>query len=341
MSHFACLYRKPNFGRLLRSALCALLFLIAGSASAQTDVQMTQYWAVPTYYNPAATGSTDYLRIRGAAKLQWLGIRHAPMGFIAVADAPLKIGKQKIGLGVNAMQESLGLFQNLDLGLQASYKFRLLKGEMSIGVQGAYFNQKFKGSKVDIPDDDDYHESGDEAIPTQDVTGNVFDLSAGVLYTHRYFHFGVSGRHLLQPTVKMNVEGTESPGGTDSHEFETEVGRMVYFIGGGNIPVKNTLFELQPSLIAATDLHDFTGIVDLRARYNKFLSLGIGYRYLAGISVSLGAEFKNFFVGYSYEYPLSAIAKASSGSHEIMAGYQLKLDFSAKNKNRHRSVRLM
>ncbi|MBD5221926.1 MAG: type IX secretion system membrane protein PorP/SprF [Bacteroidales bacterium] len=341
MSHFACLYRKPNFGRLLRSALCALLFLIAASASAQTDVQMTQYWAVPTYYNPAATGSTDYLRIRGAAKLQWLGIRHAPMGFIAVADAPLKIGKQKIGLGINAMQESLGLFQNLDLGLQASYKFRLLKGEMSIGVQGAYFNQKFKGSKVDIPDDDDYHESGDEAIPTQDVTGNVFDLSAGVLYTHRYFHFGVSGRHLLQPTVKMNVEGTESPGGTDSHEFETEVGRMVYFIGGGNIPVKNTLFELQPSFLVKTDFSTFGAELDVRATYNKFLTFGAGYRWKEAVSVMIGASIKNFFIGYAYDYPLSAIAKASSGSHELVAGYRLKLDFSQKNRNKHRSIRLM
>jgi len=52
-------------------------------------------------------------------------------------------------------------------------------------------------------------------------------------------------------------------------------------------------------------------------------------------------EYKNFFLGYSYEYPLSAIAKASSGSHEIVAGYQLKLDFSQKNKNRHRSIRIM
>lgn len=318
--------------------LLGLMLFAVVPGFAQTDVQMTQYWAMPTYYNPAAAGSTEYLRIRGGARLQWLGIRHAPMGFLVNADAPLQIGKRRIGLGVTGMQEKLGLFSNLNFGAQANFKFRLLKGEMSIGVQGSYFNQKFRGSKVDIPDGDDFHESGDEAIPNQDLAGNVFDLSAGVLYTHKYFHFGVSGQHLLQPTVKMSVEGTES---TDTHDFETELGRMVYFIGGGNIPIKNTLFELQPSLIAATDLHDFTGIVDLRARYNKFLSFGIGYRYLAGVSVSVGAEFKNFFLDYSYEYPLSAIAKASSGSHEIMAGYQLKLDFSAKNKNRHRSIRLM
>ena len=98
---------------------------------------------------------------------------------------------------------------------------------------------------------------------------------------------------------------------------------------------------MQPSLIVATDLTDFTGQVDMRARYNRMFSFGVGYRWKSGINVSLGAEFKNFYLGYSYEYPLSAIAKASSGSHEIVAGYSLKLDFSQKNKNRHRSIRLM
>ena len=55
----------------------------------------------------------------------------------------------------------------------------------------------------------------------------------------------------------------------------------------------------------------------------------------------VGVNFKNFYLGYSYDYPLSAIGKVSSGSHEIVAGYQLKLDFSGKNKHKHRSIRIM
>ncbi len=55
----------------------------------------------------------------------------------------------------------------------------------------------------------------------------------------------------------------------------------------------------------------------------------------------VAAEFKNFFIGYSYDYPTSAISKASSGSHEVVIGYKVKLDFSGKNKNKHRSIRIM
>ena len=143
---------------------------------------------------------------------------------------------------------------------------------------------------------------------------------------------------MLNPTVSMSIEGSEA---SDTKQYETELPRMLYFTGGGNIPIKNTLFELQPSLLVKTDFSMFTAEVTMQARYNKFLRFGVGYRWKDAISVMVGAEIKNFFLGYAYDYPMSAISKASSGSHELVAGYQLKLDFSGKNKNKHRSIRLM
>lgn len=322
----------------LRKIFLAAAALVALAVSAQTDIQMSQYWAVPTYYNPAAAGSTEWLRIRGGASLQWVGIKNAPVGFLGLADMPVKVGKQKLGVGVALMQESLGLFRNMEINIQAAYRLRMFGGELGIGVQGGYFTQKFKGSEVEIPDDDDFHDSNDQAIPTQDLTGDVFDLSAGLLYTHRHWHFGVGAQHLLQPTVRMSIEGSES---TETQEYESVVGRMIYFTGGGNIPIKNTLFEMQPSLLVKTDFRTFTAEATLRAVYNRFLSFGVGYRYNDAIYAMIGAEFKNFFLGYAYDYSLSPIMKASSGGHEIVAGYQLKLDFNGKNKNRHRSIRYM
>ncbi|MDE6171208.1 MAG: type IX secretion system membrane protein PorP/SprF, partial [Duncaniella sp.] len=66
-----------------------------------------------------------------------------------------------------------------------------------------------------------------------------------------------------------------------------------------------------------------------------------GYRYDDAISIMLGAELKGIFIGYSYDYHISDISRASSGSHEIFAGYNLKLDFSEKNRNKHKSIRIM
>lgn len=319
------------------AAIAAILFMPA-QLKAQSEPQLTQYWAVPAFYNPAATGSIDFVNIRGGAKLQWLGIENAPKSFFASADSPLRIGSKRIGLGVNFSQTSLGLFSNLQANIQASYKFRLFKGIFSVGLQGGYYNSKFKGSEIYIPDDDDYHQGADTSLPTQDLTGNAFDFSAGISYTHKYFSIGISGLHLLQPTVKLNVEGSESG---DSHEYETSLPRMAYFMADGNIPLKNTLFELQPSLLVRTDFASFGAEITARVRYNKFISFGVGYRWKEAVSAMVAAEFKNFFLGYAFDYPLSAINRASSGSHELIAGYRLKLDFSGKNRNKHRSIRIM
>ena len=316
-----------------------MMSFVVFAANAQSDTHLTQYWAVPAFYNPGASGSTDFLRIRGAARLQWLGIENAPQAFMGVVDMPLSINKKKmLGLGANVQHETLGLFTNLNFNVQLSYKLKLFKGELSIGTQVGYFEQSFKGSEVVLPDDNDYHESNDNAIPTQDLKGSSVDLSAGVFYNHKYFWAGISGTHLLQPTIKMSLEGSES---TESQEYSTTLGRTLYFMGGSNIPIKNTLFELQPSLMVKTDFQFVTAEITARACYNKFLSAGLGYRWNDAIMVMLGAEYKNFFLGYAYDYPVTAVAKGSSGSHEIVAGYKLKLDFSGKNKNRHRSIRIM
>ena len=324
--------------------LCCLIFVVlmpAGyplSALAQSEAVFTQYWALPTLYNPAATGETDFLRIRGGARLQWIGIENAPKSFIAAADSPFKLFNKRIGAGVSITQESLGLFSNLLVGAQGSYKFKLGKGRLSAGVQLAYYNSRFEGSKVFIPSGDEYHQPGDPSIPTEDLSGNAFDISLALNYNHPLFHIGVSAMHITGPTINFTREGDSA---TDTQQFETKLPATIYFDAGGNIELHNTLFTLQPSLLLASDFDDYVAQFTMRATYNKFLTFGLGYRWNDAVSVMIGAEFKNFFIGYAYDLPTSAIARASSGSHEIVAGYQLKLDFSAKNTHSHKSIRIM
>ena len=320
------------------SAICLLIILWSHRAGAQNELMLNQHWALPTFYNPANTGNTDFLRIRGAARLQWLGIENAPKSFVGAADIPFQIGGKRLGGGVTAMQESLGLFSNLNIAAQLSYKFRIGKGMLSIGVQPAYYNSKFKGSEVILPDNDDYHQGSDTSIPMQDLTGNHFDLSAGLSFTHKYFTVGVSCMHIMNPKVNLTLEGSES---NEIQDYQTELPRQLYLTADGNIPIKNSLFVLQPSLLVTSDLAGVTGEAAMRTTFNKFLTFGVAYRWQDAIGITIGGEFKNFFIGYAYEYPLSGINKASSGSHEIVAGYSLKLDFSGKNKNKHRSIRIM
>ena len=330
----AYIYNKVS-ARLLALLVPAAVCL---AASAQTDAQLSQYYELPNFYNPAATGTTDFLKLRADARLQWLGVDNAPQTFTVAADMPFKFIGKRFGTGLVMQQESYGLYKHLDVAAQLSYKLKLFKGELSIGVQPGFVNQSFKGTDVFIPDQDDYHQGTDGAIPQQDISGNAFDLAAGLFYTHGLFWLGVSGRHLTQPSIRLNAESGED---TNEKNYEFPLRRTLYFMAGSNIPIKNTLFELQPSALVRSDFTFTSWEATLRCRYNKFISAGVGYRWKDAVYAVVAAEIKGFYIGFSYDYPTGAIARATSGSYEIMAGYQLKLDFSERNRHRHKSVRIM
>lgn len=326
--------------KTIRHILILAATAIAGTAAvhAQSDGQFSQYYEIPSYYNAGAIGNSDLLRIRGGMRMQWVGIDNAPRTFVATADMPLRILGRRFAVGVVLNQGSMGLYRSMNLGARLAYHHNLFKGRLSVGLGAGFIDQSFRGSEVFLPDGDDYHQGSDDAIPTNDIRGNALDLAAGVFYTHRWFWAGVSVNHLNSPTVTLNAESGQ---GSSENNYEFKVGRTAYFMAGSNIPVKNTLIEVMPSVLVKSDFNFTTAEITARARYNKFLSAGIGYRWKDAVSLTVAAELKGFYVGYSYDYPVSAIAKASSGSHEIVAGYSLKLDFSEKNKNKHKSIRIM
>ncbi len=94
-------------------------------------------------------------------------------------------------------------------------------------------------------------------------------------------------------------------------------------------------------MLVKSDFAFTTAEINARVRYNKFLTFGVGYRWNDAVIATIAAEYKNFFIGYSYDYATTAIAKASSGSHEVFAGYSLKLNLGDKNRNKHKSIRYM
>ncbi len=312
---------------------------LALPSSAQTDAQFTQFYEIPALYNPAAIGRSDFVNIRGAGRLQWVGIDGAPKTFLVAADMPFKLVGKRFGVGLVAQQESIGLYKSLNIGAQIGYKLKKWGGEFTGAMQIGMYDQRFDGSGVYIPDGDDYHESTDDAIPTSDLHGTALDLAAGLWYTHKYWQAGVSATHLTSPTVTM---GGENGGeGSDENIYEFQARRTLYFMASGNIPIKNTLFEMLPSLLVKSDFTFTSAEFIARARYNKFLSVGVGYRWNDAVTATIAAEIKNFYLGYSFDYATSAIHSASSGSHEIVLGYRLKLNLGEKNRNRHKSIRIM
>lgn len=327
----------------LKALLPLVVWLLAAlTASGQTDALLTQYFEVPTYYNAGAAGTGGMLRVRGVSRLQWVGIDNAPRTFLAVAESPFNLLGRGMGGGLWISQERMGLYDNLNVALQLSIRLKLAGGVLSVGLQPGMINQKFRGSEVFIPDDDDYHEETDEAIPRTDISGSAFDFGAGLHYSRRGFYVGVSATHLTSPTVTFSGSTSASQDGeSGSGNFEFRARRTLYLTSGGNIRLRNPLFELMPSMLVASDFTYTRVIATARMRYRKILSFGAGYRHDDAVSLMIGAEYKGFFLGYSFDYPLTEISRASHGSHEVTAGYALKLDLSDKNRFKQKSIRIM
>jgi hypothetical protein len=59
-------------GRVRIILLSILMLSITSKVYAQYDAQLSQYWELPSYYNPGAIGATDKLNIHAATRQQWI-----------------------------------------------------------------------------------------------------------------------------------------------------------------------------------------------------------------------------------------------------------------------------
>lgn len=372
--------RKTRFTiTMFLSALAVLLpekIVSQVSVTSKIDPILVQHWAMPTLLNPAATGDIDFIRIRGGARIDFLGSADSPKNFLATADSPFKLFGKRIGAGIVVNSGSYDLFRNLLIGAQGSYKHKIKKGTLSIGIQIGYFHTTFKGSEFvyynqngggggdmnpggEAPEggagneganggeageggsssgDTDFDENNFADYPTQDVGAGIFDLGVGVRYEHPYFHVGVSAQHLTNYKTKLSKEGEEP---SDTRYMESKLPMTLYFDAGGNIAINNSLITLQPSLLIGSDFKSFEGLVEMRATYNKKVTFGIDYRWNRAAGVVAGLSIKDFYVGYSWEYDYSASPKGSTGNHELVLGYRFKMDMGGKNMFSHRSIRIM
>jgi type IX secretion system PorP/SprF family membrane protein len=303
------------------------LTALAGSARAQYDAQFSQYFLAMGYYNPGYVGANEDLNIFGLHRRQWEGMPGAPQTTFINVDRPLRIGKANTGVGLTLFTETIGLFNNSHVSGQFAWKRNLLGGTLSLGVQAGLASVSFDGTKVDLGESEE-HIQEDEAIPKTQVSGMALDMNAGLYYTHRKFYAGIAVTHLLKPQLTLD------------ENISTYIGRAYNLTGGYNIQLKNPLFELQPSLFVKTDLQSFQLDVTARVIYNKMFSGGLSWRGYEGVAM-LGASFENVTVGYAYDFPTGPLLKASTGSHELMIKYKLKLNKGKTGIYRHKSVRIL
>ena len=319
--------------------LCGLWCCVA-LIRAQFDPQIGQYMFTQTAYNPAAVGDGELMRVFGSHRIQFTGIKDAPMTTFFSFSSPFVIGKTQHGAGVRFMNDRFGLFSNQSFYVQYAYRQRIGKGWLSVGADLGFMNLSFAVDSVNLSniskvEDNAYHTPNDDAIPVatggseKGVSGMGFDMALGICYAAPSWWVGAAYGHVTQPKLKW------------SDKAEIGVRGTMYVSGGYNWRLRDKRWMLMPSAMLQTDFRSWdlnlTMLVQVVERYR----FGLGYRIAGSVNVILGVDIINGLqLGYTFELPANGLIRETYGSHELYLAYGFNI-LKPKRTNKYKSVRYL
>ena len=109
-------------------AIITLLLLTVTGVWAQQEPSFTHYWAMEPSFNPAAVGKQSKLNVTGAYAMTLTGFENAPKTMHFGADMPFRLMNQYHGVGLQLVNDQIGLFSHQRLMAQYAYKLRLFGG---------------------------------------------------------------------------------------------------------------------------------------------------------------------------------------------------------------------
>ena len=305
--------------------IIGLLLLSVLTTSAQYDVSFGHYWSMEPSFNPAAVGKDAKLNFTGAYAIQLAGFEHNPNTMYAAADMPFYALRSYHGVGIQFINDAIGLFSHKRIGLQYAYQPELFGGRLGLGLSLSMLNEKFDGSKLDVDD------TKDPLFTTTPVNGSGFDLGLGLYYRRADWYAGFSVMHLNSPHVELGEKN------------ELDISATYYLTGGYNIHLNHPFLTVQTSVLGRTDGVAYRADVSGRLVYShekRNLYGGLSYSPTNSVTVQIGGVIRGVRLGYSYEIYTSSIS-FGNGSHELFIGYQTDINLHKKGRNLHKSVRIL
>jgi type IX secretion system PorP/SprF family membrane protein len=288
-----------------------ILALSSLFASAQQEVMVSQYMFNGLFINPAYAGSHKYFSGTLLHRNQWVSFDGAPKTFLVSLDGPIK--GEKMGLGFIVAHDKIGVTSQTDINLNYSYNIKLGGGKLAFGLKGGVSNYSVKTEDLKVWDSDDATLSDDsksEFLPK---------FGFGMYYYSKKWYAGVS-----IPTLIAYENGTSFNMNIDQSSFL----RKHFLINGGYVFDLNDKLKLKPStLIKYVKSAPVEVDINCSILYDETIWLGVSYRTNdAIIGIIEYQANKRFRIGYSYDFTLTEIGNYSSGSHEIMIGYDFGKD---------------
>lgn len=292
-----------------------MFLLLCISAYAQQEALVSKNVFNELLLNPAYAGSHPYFNAGLLYRSQWTGFTGAPNTQMLELDGPVL--KDKMGLGFVISHDKIGVTEETDVYASYSYKVRIGKGKLALGLRAGFTNYKARLSTLTVWD------AGDKSFDDDVQAYFIPKFGFGMYYFTEKFYAG-----LAIPTLVVYDNNYNFSADIKKASFM----RSHYYLNGGCILKLNETFKLRPALLikyvpAAPVQMDISSSLIYKDMFTFGLALRTGDAVVAMIEYRTSHRIR---IGYSYDITVSRLRNYSGGSHEILVAYEFG---AGKDKN--------
>lgn len=298
-----------------RIIIISSLFLLLVNAiqlRAQQDPQFSQYMFNILSINPAYAGSADRISAVGIHRSQWVKFEGAPITQTVTVHSPLK--KESISIGGTIINDKHGPVNQTSIFADVSYRIFMKNYKLAFGLKTGM--NLYSANLLDL----NPFVEGDQAFQANISTKPLPNFGFGVMWYSQRWYLGLSTPRLLQNKL---LEG-ELP------DFINNKERTHLFLIAGYVWDINYYVKFKPTILLKA-VNGAPPGADVTANFMFFDKFWIGasYRWNDAVGALVQYEINNKLkFGYAYDYVTSELGRYTSGSHEVMIGY----DFGKGNK---------
>ncbi|MFN8276476.1 MAG: type IX secretion system membrane protein PorP/SprF [Chitinophagales bacterium] len=303
------------------------LMAITTGVMAQQDPQHTMYRFNGLMFNPAYAGSREALSMAAIYRWQWVNVPGAPQTGSFSIHSPLK--NNNIALGLTFVNDRYTVVHTNKLEGTFAYRIPLGRSKrikLSFGISAGFTNYRASLAEVGLT------EAGDPKFQSN-VNLWMPNLGFGVYAYGQKWFVGMAVPNLLQNSLEKNGDVWKR-GIADAHQYMSLNASAGYAFDLG----KKVKFA--PSVFMKWTPKHAPVSFDFNANFIFIDRIWLGASYRLSDSYGFMAAFNitpQWRVGYAYDLTVTALSKFTTGSHEIMMGYDL--DFNKKRLVNPRYVR--
>jgi type IX secretion system PorP/SprF family membrane protein len=299
----------------MKRTIKLLFFLVIPlSLSGQLTPYTNQYVLNPLTINPAFAGNRGVMNAAVFYRKQWVGIKGSPETMSLIVDAPFR--DNKMGLGLNVINDKIGVTKQTQFSASYSYKVDMEKGTLSFGLGAGLMVTNTAWSDLVVLD------PGDEYLLIDSKVFVVPAFSFGTYYSGEKYFAGFSIPKLLG--YKFDFD-------KNKYVLNNNMRDYYYLFNTGYLLDLSPKLKFLPSALIAFSPGDKI-LYDINAHFRVMDRLWLGATYRNNRSVSGMFQFQltdQIKFAYSYEFDFAKLRTYSSGSHEIMLRYEFRYKVEA------------